>query len=309
MVLLEEGRVRLEDRVVRYLPEFAAGDPRKSEITIEDLLRHRSGFPAYRQFFLESRDPSVVRASVLSLPLEVAPRTRTLYSDIGFMVLDWVVASVVSEPLDQFLSRRLFVPLGMRDTHFNPDSAERWRIAPTERNSSFRPYLIHGEVHDENAFVLGGVAGHAGLFSSAQDLAVFAGLLAERGMLRPCHFDVKAGVPCGARSIPIEIRFFEEETVARFTQRNDPEVSQALGWDTPSGNSSSGDYFTSLSFGHTGFTGTSIWIDPERDLFVVLLTNRVNATRANTRHVAFRREVHDRVALAIRDMEIVARED
>jgi CubicO group peptidase (beta-lactamase class C family) len=309
MILVEEGRVRLEDPVVRYLPEFERGDPRKREVTVEDLLRHRSGLPAFRQFFLATQNSAEVRDAVLSLPLDVAPRNRTLYSDIGFMVLDWVVAEVVGEPLDRFLNRRLFATLGMRDTQFNPDLSERWRIAPTERNSPFRPYLIHGEVHDENAFVLGGVAGHAGLFSSAQDLSVFARLLTMGGMLSPCLHEAAAGVPCGARSIPIEIRFFDGETVARFTRRIDPQVSQGLGWDTPSGNSSSGSFFSARSFGHTGFTGTSIWIDPERDLFVVLLTNRVNSTRENTRHVAFRREVHDRVALAIRDVVIEPRNE
>jgi CubicO group peptidase (beta-lactamase class C family) len=309
MILVEEGRVRLEDPVVRYLPEFERGDPRKREVTVEDLLRHRSGLPAFRQFFLATQNSAEVRDAVLSLPLDAAPRTRTLYSDIGFMVLGWVVAEVVGEPLDRFLNRRLYASLGMRDTQFNPDLSERWRIAPTERNSAFRPYLIHGEVHDENAFVLGGVAGHAGLFSSAQDLSVFARLLTMGGMLSPCLHEAAAGVPCGARSIPIEIRFFDGETVARFTRRIDPQVSQGLGWDTPSGNSSSGSFFSARSFGHTGFTGTSIWIDPERDLFVVLLTNRVNSTRENTRHVAFRREVHDRVALAIRDVVIEPRNE
>jgi CubicO group peptidase (beta-lactamase class C family) len=309
MLLVEEGRVRLQDPVVRYLPGFLQGDPRKGEVTIEDLLRHRSGLPGYRQFFLETRDPAVLRELVRTLPLEAAPRSRTLYSDLGFIVLGWVVEEAAGEPLDRFLTRRLFIPLGMLDTWFNPDPAERERVAPTERDTAFRPYLIHGEVHDENAFVLGGVTGHAGLFSSAQDLAVFAGMLSRGGMLAPCRFEAAGGIPCGARNIPIEIRFFDEETVARFTRRIDPEISQGLGWDTPSGNSSSGDYFSSRSFGHTGFTGTSIWIDPDLELSVVLLTNRVNSTRENTRHIAFRREVHDRIALAIRDMAILPRED
>lgn len=304
MLLEEEGRINLDDPVVRYLPEFSEGDSRKVAITVEDLLRHRSGLPAFRQFFLESRDPAFIREAVLALPLETDPRARTLYSDIGFILLGWVAAEAAGEPLEQFLTRRLFTPLGMMDTSFNPDPVERGRIAPTERNSTFRPYLIHGEVHDENAFVLGGIAGHAGLFSTAQDLAVFAGLLTRGGILATCRHETGAGIPCGARNIPIEIRFFEEETVARFTGRIDPTISQGLGWDTPSGSSSSGDYFSANSYGHTGFTGTSIWIDPEREISVVLLTNRVNATRENTRHIAFRREVHNRIALAIRDMEI-----
>jgi CubicO group peptidase (beta-lactamase class C family) len=148
------------------------------------------------------------------------------------------------------------------------------------------------------------VAGHAGLFSSAQDLAVFAQLLLARGAIRTCDYEAGSGIPCGAETIARELTLFRAETVDGFTVRADPAVSRALGWDTPSGRSSAGDYFSARSIGHTGFTGTSIWVDPELDLFVVLLTNRVNPTRNNERHVPFRRAVHDGVATAIVDRPV-----
>ena len=308
MILAEEGIVDLDDLVIRYLPEFSRGDARKAVVTIRDLLLHQAGLPPFRLFFEELEGSEAVRAAVYETPLEFPPRSGTEYSDIGFMTLAWVIEAVTGERLDRFLERRVFRPLGMFDTGFNPDPSERGRIAPTERATEYRPYLIIGEVHDENAHAMGGVAGHAGLFSTAQDLAVLGGLLTNRGMLEVCDFEPASGVPCGARSAPIRTRFLEEETIRRFTARAGLESSRALGWDTPSGQSSSGDYFSAQSYGHTGFTGTSIWIDPELELFVILLTNRVNPTRENTRHIPFRRAVHDLAIAAISDREIAPRD-
>jgi CubicO group peptidase (beta-lactamase class C family) len=224
------------------------------------------------------------------------------------MTLGWIVEGVTGEPLDAYLARRVFGPLGMADTGYRPDPSDRARTAPTEQNSAWRPYPLVGEVHDENAHALGGVAGHAGLFASAQDLAVFAGLFLAPGLVRPCDYSPGSGAPCGAESPPREIRLLQEATRDRFTRRAVPEVSRALGWDTPSGRSSAGDFFSAPSFGHTGFTGTSIWIDPELDLFVVLLTNRVNPTRENERHIPFRRAVHDGVATAVLDRVVERRQ-
>jgi CubicO group peptidase (beta-lactamase class C family) len=225
-----------------------------------------------------------------------------------------VVEVAAREPLASFLDRRIFEPLGMSDTGYAPDAAERSRIAPTERGTAYRPYHIHGEVHDENAHAMGGVAGHAGLFSTAQDLAVFAAVMASRGMLERCDYVAGAGTPCGSTSVPIRIRMWDEVVVLRFTTRvgedrtpSGEPSSWALGWDTPSGVSTAGDYFSESSFGLTGFTGTSLWIDPELDLFVVLLTNRVNPTRENTRHAAFRRELHDLVARSVSDRTVLPR--
>ena len=166
---------------------------------------------------------------------------------------------------------------------------------------------MHGEVHDENAFVAGGIAGHAGLFSTAADLAVLVRTLAAGGRVQGCRHTPSSGIPC-ARGRDGETRVFEGGTVERYRRRASEASSRALGWDTPSGRSSAGDLFSSNSFGHTGFTGTSVWIDPELDLWVVVLTNRVNPTRANTRHIPFRRAVHDAAATAIIDRPVVPRE-
>jgi beta-N-acetylhexosaminidase len=204
-----------------------------------------------------------------------------------------VVERITAEPLDRYLARRVFGPLGMTATRFQPPTGWRNRIAPTEIDTVFRHRLIRGEVHDENAGRLGGVSGHAGLFSSAPDLARFAEwlLAARSGGLPPQR-------PGAARppALPADL-------VTLFTSRQGlpPGSSRALGWDTPSdsGYSSAGALLSRRSFGHTGFTGTSIWMDPERDLFVILLTNRVNPTRANTKILQVRSLVADLVANAM----------
>jgi CubicO group peptidase (beta-lactamase class C family) len=163
------------------------------------------------------------------------------------------------------------------------------RIAPTEIDTLFRRQHMHGRVHDENAFAIGGVAGHAGLFSSARDLARFAQMLLNGG-----YFNGR--------------RFISPETISMFTRRQSDRSSRALGWDTPAQNSSAGDYFSESAFGHTGFTGTSMWMDPEREVFIVLLTNRVNPTRENQKHVPLRRAISDAVNLSIKDMPVVKRD-
>ena len=307
MLLIEDGRLGLDDPVTRYLPEFARGDPRKAGVTVRDLLLHRSGLLAFRPFFSELSEPSSFLEEISDLPLEAPPGEATVYSDLGFMTLGWVVEAVTGQTLDSFLERRAFRPLGMEHTGFLPDAADRARIAPTEVDRAWRGYHVWGEVHDENAHAMGGVAGHAGLFSSAQDLAVFAGMLASGGLAGPCDFQPASGLPCAARSVPIAIRLLQDATVDLFTTRAETGVSRALGWDTPQGRSSAGDLLSAGSFGHTGFTGTSIWVDPELDLFVVLLTNRVNPSRESDRVTAFRRAVHDGVASAIVDRRVTPR--
>ncbi len=308
MLLSEEDLIELEAPVVRYLPDFALTDERKARVTIRDLLLHRGGLPPFIRYFEEFYGLEPVRRAALETPLELPPGSETIYSDIGFMTLGWVAERASGLSLDTFLERRLFRLLGMADTGFNPDPAERARIAPTERDEAYRGRHVVGEVHDENAYALGGVSGHAGLFSTAADLAVFGALLANGGMLETCGFEAGSGVPCGARSVSVRNRILPEETLRAFTTRASSESSRALGWDTPSEGSSSGDYFSSRSFGHTGFTGTSIWVDAENELFVILLTNRVNPTRENTRHVPFRRRVHDLAIAAISDRDVAPRD-
>jgi beta-N-acetylhexosaminidase len=286
--LLEgSGALDLDDPVVRYLPGWDGGASLKAQVTIRDLLLHRGGLPPFERYFVTHPDGAGIREAVYALALSRAPGDSTVYSDIGFKTLGWVVEAVSGESLDAFLESRVFLPLGMADTGFTPlqrDPTLLPRIAPTEVAEG-RGH-VRGEVHDENAWVLGGVAGHAGLFSSAEDLARLTREL--------------AGAGDGVR--------FPRDRFASYTRRADEASSRALGWDTPSGRSSAGDYFSMSSFGHTGFTGTSIWIDPELDVWVVLLTNRVNPSRENARHIPFRRTVHDGVAAAIVDRPVLPRD-
>ncbi|MDT8342283.1 MAG: glycoside hydrolase family 3 N-terminal domain-containing protein [Longimicrobiales bacterium] len=289
MILLDRGRLSLEDPVVRHLPWWSGGDARKARVTLRHLLTHTAGLAPFRRWYQEIEGRDAYRAALAAEPLEAEPGGATVYSDLGVITLGLVVEAVAGVLLDRFLERELFRPLGMGDTGFTPAAAERPRIAPTEVDVLGQGgALLHGVVHDENARAMGGVAGHAGLFSSARDLAVFAQFMLDRG-----------ASPAGP--------LIRAETVARFTRRQDAASSRALGWDTPAPRSSAGDYLTGAAFGHTGFTGTSIWIDPELDLFVVLLTNRVNPTRENTRHVPLRRAVHELAARAITDRAVPPR--
>lgn len=308
MILVDEGRLSLDDRVVDHLEGWAAGDPRKADVTVRQLLLHRAGLPAFRRWFLEIEGRDAYRAAIAAEPLEGTPGARTVYSDIGVMSLALLVEAVAEQRLDAFLSDRVFGPLGMADTGFLPPSDLRPRIAPTELDTLWRGELVRGRVHDENADAFGGIAGHAGLFSTAADLAVFADLMLRGGSVPACSLEGDEGRPC-PRARTTDTRLFGPSTTATFTTRADSTSSRALGWDTPSGRSSAGDFFSASSFGHTGFTGTSIWLDPERELFVVLLTNRVNPTRENSRHVPLRRRVHDLAAQAVRDVPARTRSD
>jgi len=231
-------------------------------------------------------------------PLEAAPGARTTYSDIGAMTLAWIVEEISGEPFDELLEELVFGPLGMRDTGYRPENVLLPRIAATELDTLWRRELVWGRVHDENADAIGGVAGHAGLFSSALDLSVFARMLLNGGSAPACVPPGEGGEPCPLLR-PEALQLLDADVIDEFTTRNDQTSSRALGWDTPSEGSSSGDHMSARAFGHTGFTGTSIWLDPELDLWVVLLTNRVHPTRANQKHVALRRAVHDAVTLAI----------
>ena len=280
MILFDEGKIRLDDRVVQYIPEFIGGA--KDAVTIRMLLEHRSGLPAGRDLWRLASTPEEARAAVISTPLFAAPGRYVEYSDLGADMLGFVVEAVSGEKLDHFLDTRVFVPLGMTDTRFRPDGSLRGRIAPTELNPP-RGYPLRGEVHDENAYALGGVAGHAGLFSTASDLAVFAQMMLNGGSYN------------GTRIVA-------DSTVRLFTRR--AAATRALGWDTCGGKGSCGEYLSSSAYGHTGFTGTSLWIDPEREMFVVLLTNRVHAAKARRPAKVIsdvRADLADAAALAVTD--------
>jgi beta-N-acetylhexosaminidase len=282
MILAESGRLDLDAKVVSYLPWWSAGDTRKEEVTVRQLLLHRGGLPPFIKFYEKANGRQEFQDAIGALELRYTPGDSTVYSDIGLITTAFIVEEITGMGLDEFMTRRVWNPLGMTDTGFNPDPALKPRIAPTEVDDYYRFTHVHGVVHDENAYALGGVAGHAGLFSSARDLAVFAQTLLNGGSLD--------GVGIAAPT-----------SVELFTRRHDATASRALGWDTPAERSSSGDYLSARAFGHTGFTGTSFWVDPELDLFVVLLTSRTNPTRENGLHVPLRRAVHDAVAQALTD--------
>ncbi len=300
MILVQRGAITLDDLVVDHLPWWGEGDPAKSRVTIRQLLVHRAGLVPFRRFFLEMEGRDAYEAAIGALPLDQPPGESTVYSDIGLMTLAFIVEQVTGRDFDAFLQDELWRPLGMADTGFKPAPSQWHRVATTEVDEDYRGYHVHGVVHDENAHAIGGVAGHAGLFSSARDLAVFVQMMLDRGVAGPCRADRVSGLPCHRpRFGPVSI--FAPGQVDRMTRRQSDESSRALGWDTPSRRSSAGDYFSARSFGHTGYTGTSIWVDPTQELAVVLLTNRVNPTRENGRHIPLRRGVHDRVARAITD--------
>ena len=285
MILEEEGKLDLSRTVQSYLPEFSAPD--KAAITVRMLLTHRGGLEAFAPLWKESRGRADYLAQINARPLANLPGTKVVYSDWDFVLMGMIVERITGTTLDAFTAARVFGPLGMASTRFTPDTTDAAlmrRITYTALDT-LRGQL-HGTVHDPNAWALGGVSGHAGLFSTARDLAVFVQMLLNGGTY--------AGV-----------RIVKPTTIARWTSGQDVASSRALGWDTPSAVSSAGRFFSPRSFGHTGYTGTSIWVDPERGLFVVLLTNRVNSRGEATRHTQLRRDVADAVQSAIRDAPLV----
>lgn len=290
MSLAEEGRVDVDAPVSAYLPWFSGGG--KSRVTVEQLLRHRGGLPPFRPWWRGREGREAYRRALAGLETVYPPGDSTAYSDLGFIALGLLVEEVTGRSLERSLEESVYAPLGMTDTGFRPDSALLPRIAPTEVDTVFRDEHVRGAVHDENAYAMGGVAGHAGLFSSAGDLAVFAQLLLNRGWASPrSAADTVRG--------PRLVRLLQGATVERFTRPGPADPARGLGWRTAGGGGAGGSPFGPSAFGHAGFTGTSLWVDPERDLFVVLLTNRVNPTRAEKRHEALRRRVHRAVMDAV----------
>ncbi len=285
MILVSEGNLDLDQRVMEILPEMSGAG--KERMLIRHLLTHTSGLEAWRPLHLETEDADGALRAIYEAPLQSEPGSHYVYSDLGAIMMTHVVERLAGTTLDRFVAARVFGPLGMTDTRYNPSSDDIDRITPTERDP-WRGRLVHGEVHDENTAHLGGVSGHAGLFSTGPDLARFAIWLSDAW-----HDRLDPGAE---PALPAEL-------VRRFTHRQPgPEGStRALGWDTPTpgGGASSGTLLDPLSFGHTGFTGTSIWIDPTRDLFIILLTNRVHPTRENRALLPLRGVVADLVVQAL----------
>jgi CubicO group peptidase (beta-lactamase class C family) len=256
MALVDDGIVQLDDAVQRYLPAFR-GDG-KERVTVRHLLEHRSGLRAFLPLNDRAENADAARALVLEEPLRYTPGTVVEYSDLNAMLLGWVIEAASGEPLDVFVARRVFERTGMTETRYRPAREERARIMPVGR---WRGVAIAGEVHDQNAAILGGVSGHAGLYATGLDLARYAQLMLADGRARDGTAVFRPGL------------------VQHFTR---PRAGhRALGWEMrdPADTGSAGSLLTARAFGHGGYTGTSIWIDPELDLFVVVLTNRVFAPR------------------------------
>ncbi|NTU96241.1 MAG: beta-lactamase family protein [Chlorobiaceae bacterium] len=274
MQLAERDSLSLQAPVTRYLPEFAANG--KEKVTIENLMRHLSGLRAHTSFAKTCRTPEDVLRAIGADTLVCPPNTATIYSDLGFITLGKIIEAITGRSLASNFSERFSMPLGMNSTMFNPPQSLANRIAPVEKDRNWPLASPRPLVHDQNAALLGGAAGHAGLFSTTEDLVRFVRMIMNGGKL-----DGKT--------------YIRESTLKQFFSH--PEGIRALGWDvrSPGGNSSAGILFSTASYGHLGYTGTSIWIDPTKNLAVIFLCNRVYPTSENIRIRRFRPVLHDTV--------------
>jgi len=284
MLLYERGELKLDTPVYKVIPEF--GQKGKEQITFRHLLTHSSGLPGWAPLWKRGDTPEEMVDAICEMELEYETGQDYVYSCMGFIMLGKAVEKITGMPLNQFVDQEIFEPLGMEYTFYNPPEKYCQHIPPTEYDSA-RGGFVHCKVHDENAYYLGGVSGNAGLFSNIHDLAIFAQMMLNKGIYEGT-------------------RIFQPETVELFTKRqNIPEnTSRCLGWDTPSGNSSSGRYFSTRTYGHLGFTGTSVWIDPVKNLFGILLTNRVHPTRKNNQIYHIRYKTYDKLQKAVQDFPL-----
>ena len=291
MILVDEGKLDLDTRVHAFFPAFSG--PAKERVTVRHLLTHSGGLQWWAPLYKEVQGKGPYLERIVAMDLAYEPGAKSVYSDLGIILLGDILERVGGAPFEDLARRRVLGPLGMKDTGYRPAAALLERIAPTE-DDPWRGRVVRGEVHDENAVALGGVAPHAGLFSTAPDLAHLAQMLLDGGSF-------------GGR------RIVSRATVELFTERAGvPASSRALGWDTPTdesaqrsstpgepGYTSAGTLLSARSFGHTGFAGTSMWMDPERELYVILLTNRVHPTRDNNQIRGVRAQVADAAVRAL----------
>ena len=283
MKLVQKKLLSIDFYLSDFYPEFQKGN--KKNVTVRHLLTHSSGLPAYIEYYKSDKilNKSDIIEDIVNLDLEYLPDEKMVYSDLGMILLADIIEKVSDSDLDKLSNRYFFKPLGMSKTSYNPSDKDL--AVPTEYDDYFRMRLIKGEVHDENAFILGGVSGHAGLFSNATDIGSFA------------KFFLNEGIYLGRR-------YMKKNLIKEFTTKikNPVESDRALGWDTPSSKgSSAGDYFSNMSYGHLGFTGTSLWIDPEKEIIIVFLTNRVHPSRNKKGIYKVRRELHNSIMTNIKE--------
>ena len=280
MMMVDEGRLDLDRPVRDFFPKFTGGS--KEKITVRHLLTHSSGIDWWAPLYKEAHTMPEYLNRIIPMELKYEPGTKSVYTDLGVMMLGEILERVSGTDLNTFAKQRLFEPMKMRDTGYKPSDSMKSRIAPTEFDKDWRRRMVWGEVHDENAAGLGGIAPHAGLFGTAPDLARFAAMLLNGGVFE-------------------NRRYIAPDTLTLFTTRGTvPDSSRALGWDTPSEKSSAGTLMSARAFGHTGFTGTSMWMDPETGVFVILLTNRVHPTRDNNQIREARPQIADAVMRGLR---------
>ncbi|MGB6975051.1 MAG: serine hydrolase domain-containing protein [Terracidiphilus sp.] len=262
MLLHQRGKLDLDTRLGDLLPGFVVGrasSRNARRVTLRHLLSHSSGLPGYVELFRTASSPAYLFRTCLQLPLEAEPGQRVEYSDIGFILLGKALEVLMHEYLATWVRREIFDPLKLAATGFCPAPEDRIAIPPTEMDEIFRHRRIQGEVQDEHAWLLNGAAGHAGLFSNVRDLLRFSAEI----------------LAATSRNDGPGPGLFDAKTIALFAQRQPPEgSSRALGWDTPSADSSSGHHFSPQTIGHLGFSGCSLWIDLKEQRSIVLLTNR-----------------------------------
>ena len=278
MTLVERGTLALDHPIRKWIPEWRGND--REDVTVRALLTHSSGLTAWLPFYRDHTGRQEFQHAICSLPLEYPPDSQAIYSDLGFILLGFIVEDAGGESFQSQATQQLRT-LTSAPMMFNPPATLRSSIAPTE-NDPWRGRRLVGEVHDENCWALGGAAGHAGLFGTSKAVGDIA-----RALL-------------GALAAT-DSRLASPDIVRLFVKRYAASTgSRALGWDTMLPTSSCGSKISSSAFGHTGFTGTTLWIDPEREVYVVFLTNRVNPTRENAAIQHIRPALHDAVFSALR---------
>ena len=279
-MLYDRDLLQLEWRISDIIPAFQGKN--KDQVTIRHLLTHTSGLPGWIKFYLNISGKERIVQEICATDLIYPPGTKSVYSDLGMILMQKIIETITQKPLDLLVKENISDPLGMERTFYSPDQSWLNDIVPTEY-SEWRKALVRGFVHDENTYAMGGVSGHAGLFSTTEDLAVFCQMYLNGG-----SYDYR--------------RLLDQETIDLFTARQNlvEGSTRSLGWDTRSEQSSmSGNFMSMRAYGHSGFTGTTIWIDPDNEVFVVFLTNRVHPTRKNNKIREVRPRVHNYVMKAI----------